>query len=633
MTDVLFYQNYTAAGDISTIALCVICWMLLGSTFTIKHKNLVVFHCANALVCLSAICSIIYHLLMQSMTYSTVFWVYVFRDGTYIALILTVVLYVVYIVNFVDLQGGLRRLITVLNFVGVMVFGIIEISTPFSRLGFYIDENLQIHQNYYLDVFHFTYIYYMVIACGLLIGNRKKFITKMYQCIRNVMFISFGIMAIQSFFESTSMLCIPFVFPILTALFLFHYNAYDSETGTLDAKAFDAYIKALKNKRFSMIFLYLKDINPIKMQNLSVEFFHFNEKYFKNPCTFRLNDNKMVVIYEEEKNKDAEQKIPIIRKDFELLYEEFQMDYRIVYIKSDDSIGTGGEYLALNEFIEQRMQWNTWYHCGEKDITAFARASYILNELKDIHEKGDLSDERVLVYCQPVFNTQTNTFTLAEALMRLKLTDIGIVFPDQYIPWAEKYEYVHTLSKIVLDKTCKGIKQVEKMGYSVERVSLNFSVQELKDKNFSKDVIEIIDRNQVDYSQIAIELTESRNEKDYENMKKVMNELRELGIRFYLDDFGTGYSNFERILGLPIDTIKFDRSLLALAVRNEETRYLVGSFSNIFKNFHYQVLFEGIENDEDEQICRDMNVIHLQGFKYSKPVPIEQLQEFLSPKQ
>ena len=104
------------------------------------------------------------------------------------------------------------------------------------------------------------------------------------------------------------------------------------------------------------------------------------------------------------------------------------------------------------------------------------------------------------------------------------------------------------------------------------------------------------------------------------------------GIKFYLDDFGTGYSNFERIIGLPIDIVKFDRSLTIMAGKDEQSRYMVGRFSDIFDNSHYQVLFEGVEDEADETRCKDMNALYLQGYKYSKPIPIENLCEFLEKK-
>lgn len=149
-------------------------------------------------------------------------------------------------------------------------------------------------------------------------------------------------------------------------------------------------------------------------------------------------------------------------------------------------------------------------------------------------------------------------------------------------------------------------------------------------ESFCDDVISIIEKNGVAFHKIAIELTETRNEKDFFMMKDVIHQLQEKDIKFYLDDFGTGYSNFERIIGLPIDIIKFDRSLTILASKNDESKFMVGSFSEIFKKADYQILFEGVEDEHDEMQCIDMNAQYLQGYKYSKPIPIEQLKNFLS---
>jgi len=213
--------------------------------------------------------------------------------------------------------------------------------------------------------------------------------------------------------------------------------------------------------------------------------------------------------------------------------------------------------------------------------------------------------------------------------MRLELPETGIVYPDQFIPMAERHEYIHTLSKIILNKTCRQIKRLEQEGYEIDRVSVNFSILEFRRKEFCKDVMDIICQNEIPYEKVAIELTESWNETEFDNIKNTITGLQKLGIKFYLDDFGTGYSNFERIIGLPIDVIKFDRSLTILAGKNAESRYMVGSFSDIFKNSHYEILFEGVENEKDEDQCKQMNALYLQGYKYSKPIPIEELTRFL----
>ena len=113
-------------------------------------------------------------------------------------------------------------------------------------------------------------------------------------------------------------------------------------------------------------------------------------------------------------------------------------------------------------------------------------------------------------------------------------------------------------------------------------------------------------------------------------MKKRIDVLHEEGICFYLDDFGTGYSNMERILELPFDIIKFDRSMVIASGQDTRSEHIVEKLAKMFSDFKYSVLYEGVENNEDENRCLSMSATYLQGFKYSKPIPIDQLQAFLT---
>lgn len=632
MADVLFYQNYSPVGDICAMAICIIFALLLHSTYTIKQKNLTLFNMGNILVLISAATNIIYHTTLDEMTAETVVWVYFFRDVSYISLILTYAVICIYVRNLIDMKGLEKKITTTAIWAGFSIFALLEIAGPVTKFGFYIDEQLQIHQNYYYDIFRFSYIFYGIIVMAMLYIHRRKFVTKMLRCIRNVMIVSYGMMTIQSFFLGTSFTCITFTFPFLAVLFLFHYNAYDTDTGTLDIKAFDSYIKELGHKKYSLVCLYLKNLNAEKMSGLSEKIYHFNEKYFKASCTFRLRDEKLVMVFEDDKNKTLTQTLEQMISDFRGMYNTYKIDYRIVILHSHKLITESFDYLALDEFIEEKMDVNAVHYCTEEDVQEFLKSQYILRELRDIHLRGDLEDERILAYSQPVFNTANQSFTTAETLMRLKLPELGIVMPELFIPLAEKHGYIHSLSKIILNKTCKQIKKIEKQGYYIERVSINFSISELRYESFCDDITGIISENGVSYDKIAVELTESRNEQDYECVKEVMTKLRALGIQFYLDDFGTGYSNIARILGLPIDIIKFDRTLTILAGQDIESRFLVGSFSDIFKESGYQILFEGVEEDSDEELCLEMNAVYLQGYKYSKPVPIAYLKDFLPEK-
>ncbi len=234
----------------------------------------------------------------------------------------------------------------------------------------------------------------------------------------------------------------------------------------------------------------------------------------------------------------------------------------------------------------------------------------------------------MLVYCQPVLNILTQKYDTAEALMRLQLPQVGMVYPDQFIPLAEADGCIHTLTEIILHKTCKMIKRLAEAGCRFERVSVNVSAMELKSEGFCRDITGIIQDCGVTGDKVALELTESRSDSDFLLMKSKISDLRAQGIKIYLDDFGTGYSNMERIMELLFDIIKFDRSLVIASGENPRSEKLVESLASMFASLDYSVLYEGVESESDEKLCRDMGASYLQGYKYSRPIPIEKLESY-----
>ena len=262
------------------------------------------------------------------------------------------------------------------------------------------------------------------------------------------------------------------------------------------------------------------------------------------------------------------------------------------------------------------------------DINEYQRHKYVLSELQDICKKGDLDDPRVHVYCQPVLNIATQTYDTAEALMRIVLPDAGMVYPDVFIPLAEENRIIHQLTLIILHKTCVRIKEMLDQNYNIMRISVNISALELREDNFCADMDRIIRDSGIPFEKIAIELTESRSESDFMIMKAKINELKENGIKFYLDDFGTGYSNFERIMELPFDIIKFDRSLVIASAADQKSEMMVSHLAQMFSDLNYAVLYEGVENVDDELRCMKMEAKFLQGYKYSRPIPIEKLTDY-----
>ena len=105
--------------------------------------------------------------------------------------------------------------------------------------------------------------------------------------------------------------------------------------------------------------------------------------------------------------------------------------------------------------------------------------------------------------------------------------------------------------------------------------------------------------------------------------------MKRNGFYISVDDFGTGYSNMERILELPFDIIKFDRSMVIAGSQDKRSEQVLGSLADLFSKLDYSVLYEGVEDEKDEEMCRSLNASYLQGYKYSKPIPISELRKFL----
>ena len=552
MTDVLFYQNYTYVADISAIVLCIICWLLLHSSYAVREKSLVIFKAGTVCLMMATVCSISFHTVIARITESRKVLIYVLQDGIYLFLILTFVLLCNYFGALLKLEERPARLLGAVSWGGYAVFAFLEIGSPFTHLGFYIDADLMVHQNFYFEPFRFAYIYYCIVLAVVLFTYRKRFVLKMLRCLVYILLFSFGMIALEAQYVSTSYSCMALLLPYMGVLFLFHYTSYDRETGTLDAGAFDSYLRDVGDDDFSVIFMGFPETNLKKIPELSRTLLTFAENYFKTFCLFRLQDDKLALVYQRLSNKAEKNGKYNIRKTFERVCKQHGLGYRVLIAHADDRLRETGEYLALDEFMEEKIPVGAVYECQNKDIIEYRKASYILGELKDINAHCDLEDERVKVYCQPVLNTRTNRFASAEALMRLELPETGMVYPDQFIPMAERHDYIHTLSKIILNKTCRQIKRLEQEGYQIDRVSVNFSILEFRRKEFCKDVMDIIRQNEIPYEKVAIELTESWNETEFDNIKNTITSLQKLGIKFYLDDFGTGYSNFERIIGLPL---------------------------------------------------------------------------------
>ena len=622
--------GYTSVCDIAVTALCMIVALLLFISNVHKNKSFWLMLGMVIFIWTAAAGSLTYQMLMSSnqLNYTALVAARLINHTSLSAVQL---LYVLYLREPLWMStSGYKRFVLSISAVAAAPI-IIDIIGMIAGFGFRVKDESVITS---FSIYPFSFTAFVAIIFYLIIKYRNRIIRQVFWSLFFVNLISLIVSALQGIHRQSSFTTLAYFMPVLGLLFTFHSNPYDSETGAANDIYFSKELASCieKNTGLYMISCYISGFNSRmrSMPELKAEFYRFFKQNVKRGILYRFPNGRLVLTLKKKRYRNSEETISAILDDFYKSYELIGLDYKIVVAETTPELRTPEEYIKLIEQIESSMSYNKTRRITDSDIRDLKDSLYILSELQDISRRQDLNDERVLVYCQPVFNLATGKYDTAEALMRLKLPETGLVFPDKFIPIAEKYDLIHQLSMIILNKTCITIHELMSEGYYLNRISVNFSTLDIRQDTFCFEVQDIIERSGIPYGKIAVEITESRSELEFNRMKKKVTELQELGIKFYLDDFGTGYSNFERIMEIPFDIIKFDRSMLVESVKNDSSKFMVSTFASMFNDLNYSVLFEGVEDERDERHCVDMHARYLQGYKYSKPIPIEDLRNFLS---
>lgn len=248
----------------------------------------------------------------------------------------------------------------------------------------------------------------------------------------------------------------------------------------------------------------------------------------------------------------------------------------------------------------------------------------LMTELRSALEHDGLE-----LYFQPQIHLQDKNVCGFEALLRWTHHDFGFVPPDEFIPMAEKTGLMKPLTRWVVQRAAVFCKQLDDMGCDAV-VSVNISALNLREASFSQQICEVLQENKVKPERMVLEVTETAAMIDPDSALSVMNELNEANIKLSIDDFGTGHSSLSYIRKLPVQEIKIDRSFVGEMDKNKGDATIVKTTVNMCHDLGFEVVAEGVENQEILEMLDGMNCDVIQGYHIARPMNSEDMLSWLS---
>ncbi len=240
-----------------------------------------------------------------------------------------------------------------------------------------------------------------------------------------------------------------------------------------------------------------------------------------------------------------------------------------------------------------------------------------------------IKNKEFVVYYQPQLDINTWRVIGFEALIRWKHPENGMVYPDEFISIAEEIGLIVPIGELVLREVCAQNKRWLEEGLSPKRIAVNLSARQFHQRDLVTTVKQILEETGLASEYLELEITESVAMEDADYTIEILHQLREMGVYIALDDFGTGYSSLNYLKRFPLNIIKIDRSFIRDLTTNSNDAAIATAIISLAHNLNLSVIAEGVEIEEQLAFLKLQQCDNMQGFLFSKPLPVEELGQFL----
>ncbi len=337
----------------------------------------------------------------------------------------------------------------------------------------------------------------------------------------------------------------------------------------------------------------------------------------------RLGGDEFVILLEDlVRSEDAaliaDKSILLFKQPFRLEDQELHITTSIgVSVYPDDGEDVAGLIRNADAAMYRAKESgrNTFtFYTTEMTQSAIQRVA-LENDLRKA-----VTQETLSVVYQPQIDITNQRVVGAEALVRWKHPERGMIPPLDFIPIAEDSGLIRQLGMQVLHKACKQFLAWRADGIELDRVAVNVSGKQMQNLDFVKDVRQVLGETGVEAHHLELEITESSLIEIGPNVIQILEELRSYGVSLAIDDFGTGYSSLGYLKLLPFDKLKIDRSFVMDIPRDKNDEAIVKAVLSLGESLQLDVIAEGVETDAQQSFLHEHGCRLVQGYLFSRPL-------------
>lgn len=254
----------------------------------------------------------------------------------------------------------------------------------------------------------------------------------------------------------------------------------------------------------------------------------------------------------------------------------------------------------------------------------------VLKEQKIINAmEMAIQNKEFTLYLQPKYDIEKGTIIGAEALVRWISQENGFISPGDFIPVFENNGFVYEVDKFIWEESCRYLRKWLDEGREVHPISVNVSRIDLYDPKLVKHLVDLREKYQLPSQYLELEITESAYTEDPEQIITITRQLREAGFVILMDDFGTGYSSLNMLKDIQIDVLKLDMGFLKSSDYSAKGGNILTAILKMAESLKMQTIAEGVETKEQVEFLKSIGCKYVQGFYYSKPLPVGEFEKLI----